>query len=536
MSLPPKHEAARRAMAHLPACLALGIATLLLAPATASKGFAKLGGPLPVDLRHFRIVDAFADPGANDHLVPEPAFPGWHGAELALWKAAAEWGSGPHGDGSGDPTQAIGDGNANVDLSFAGAAVDAGHLRNVATALPDCGGGGVFAYVLGAGGPWSMVFCDEWTWSDGPAAPGPGELDLQGIGCHEFGHALGLGHSGDPLSVMLGSTLTGFAYRAVQSDDQAGLACIYGPRPASKPVIDGVTWDSLTNTLTITGTGFDPVDNEVRFTNGEATASDAEPHVLVRGVASPSTTTLTVAVPSEAGSGDVQVVPSGVASGATSPSNAWPLDLGRSAAQLHIALVTPNAVPSLQVGPSQTVRVSGGGFTPNTTVTVDGILLDPTSVTRVDGANLTLDLPQVATLGDVEIRVQEGASVASATLSIEAPSGPLLQIENGLPAASNVVRSSDGLQVIYAGPPGELHYVLGSSSNAGSSASIVSLCIGVDFLDLFEVASGVLGPAGYNQEQLALPPLFAVLYFQSVSFSQGVPLPVSNCQSALFLP
>ncbi|HIF12902.1 MAG TPA: matrixin family metalloprotease [Dehalococcoidia bacterium] len=41
---------------------------------------------------------------------------------------------------------------------------------------------------------WRIRFYQNWNWADGPGQFISG-TDLQAVGCHEYGHALGLGHS-----------------------------------------------------------------------------------------------------------------------------------------------------------------------------------------------------------------------------------------------------------------------------------------------------------------------------------------------------
>ena len=69
-----------------------------------------------------------------------------------------------------------------------------------------------------------------------------GSIDLQGVSTHEYGHALGLGHTG-----VGGATMTppisgsGISARSIAADDQAGVQFIYGVKSASKPTITDVS-------------------------------------------------------------------------------------------------------------------------------------------------------------------------------------------------------------------------------------------------------------------------------------------------------
>ena len=125
---------------------------------------------------------------------------------MALWKGAAEWGSQAMGNGSGDPTQlSIGSGNSNFDAYFAGQATSAGVMGdNIMSELAGANGGVLaFTELPGAPGGWRILYYSTWEWCDGPSAiSGSGNsFDLQGITCHEYGHALGMGHSLDSTEI-----------------------------------------------------------------------------------------------------------------------------------------------------------------------------------------------------------------------------------------------------------------------------------------------------------------------------------------------
>ena len=308
---------------------ALGCAALLLAPAEEAVGFSKIGGSLGVGQRDLRTFNNFADPASNNNVRGFAEFPGWLGLEQAIWKGAADWNSAPRGS-SGDITQAqIGDGQANFDVLWVGQANGVGGTNdNITSAISNCGGGTLAFTETPISNGWRIRFCDNHSWVDGPAGIGGGVFDLQGIMTHEYGHALGLGHSGVGNAPMWPSGGPGqTSLRSIESDDRAGLQCIYGASSGIRPTITGVSYSG--GNITIDGTGFDSgASNEVWFTNGNVTSTGGDPRVRVLNV--PSTnggTRITIAIPANAGMGEVAVKNSGGQN--TDLSNTFPVTLDR---------------------------------------------------------------------------------------------------------------------------------------------------------------------------------------------------------------
>ncbi|MFT5687212.1 MAG: PKD repeat protein [Planctomycetota bacterium] len=312
--------------------LALVAAAWLMAPTEEANAFSTIGGSLSAEaLRDFRVFNNFSDVTANNNTTPHSAFPGWLGADLALWKGGLEWGSGPHGNGSGDPLHAnIGDGGANFDFYWAGNATGVGATNNnIISEIASCSSG-VLAFVeIPISDGWRMRFCaTAGSWSDGPGSTSTGEggLDLQGVGTHEFGHALGLGHSNVGTAVMAPTTVNGLSQRNLDPDDIAGVQFIYGLKSGSKPVITSAFVDVGLGTITIEGSNFSSTGNTVRFTNSSATSTGSDPHLEVLSVnSSANGTMIVVSYPAGSGSGDVMVKQAGT--GHSTLSNPWPVDL-----------------------------------------------------------------------------------------------------------------------------------------------------------------------------------------------------------------
>ncbi len=316
-----QRQATRRAIGTvLAAGVALGLAHELMPGA---RSFTSAGFSLDLTQRDVRIFDNFQDATANSNKSFHPNWPGFTGAALAIWKGAAEWGSLPHGDGSGDPTQAqVGSGGANFDVTWQGYADAVGPLD----------GNVISARMLGEGilssldqvGPngWRIAFNELYEWSDDPDNPPSGTIDLQAAFTHEYGHALGLGHSNVAGATMFPAGSGAVLARSIEADDAAGVQFLYGVRAASKPVISGVA--VVSGVLTVQGSNFAPTNNEVWFTRVYQNTS-GDP-VVVSGLASAAGgTQIALSVPQDAGPGDVLVKVPG--SQGSALSNAFPIDL-----------------------------------------------------------------------------------------------------------------------------------------------------------------------------------------------------------------
>jgi hypothetical protein len=301
---------------------ALGTAAAMLVPVEQTEGYSLLGFQLPTTQRDFRVWNNFTDSTANNNNVPNAQFPGYQGAVMAIWKGCVEWQSIAHGNGGGDPHQGtLGSGGANYDPTFQGEAVNAGGINDNIHSELSGGSGGVLAFTESPGSNgWRIRYYSTWLWEDGPGTFING-IDLQGVACHEMGHAIGLGHTSSGGATMYPSISgSGVTQRSIAQDDINGVQAAYGAINNGKCRIDSVCVSG--NQIAITGGNFSASNNEVWFT--QAGIGGTGNPIKAGGLMSDGTI-ITATIPAAAGPGDVLVKNSGFSG--SNLSNAYPTDL-----------------------------------------------------------------------------------------------------------------------------------------------------------------------------------------------------------------
>lgn len=519
--------------------IAVGLASALLLPMS-SDGYTLIGGSLSQSQRDFRVFNNFTGAAANDNQVPDAHFPGYQGAVMAIWKASVEWGSELHGDGGGDPHQpsGLGSGGANFDPSFQAEAVDIGTTNGNIHSQISGSSGGVLAYTeTPIYDGWRIRYYEGWSWADGPAAFVTG-IDLQGVACHEYGHAMGIGHTTTGYATMYPSiTGTGVVQRSIEPDDIAATKAIYGVKASTKPHISSFAING--NVLTVLGANFSSTNNEVWFT--QASAGGTGLPVKVTGLTS-SGTQLTCTIPANAGSGDLLVRNNSTAHAGL--SNAYPIDItggGTTGDPPVISAVTPSSIEAVIIDGPATITLTGSGFTGTTSVVVDGITLStfPAAFAIPNDNTLTLSMPLVSKLGAVAIDVTTAAGTSSTTIDVVANASPTVDM---LMSDPSFLIQGLGLQVTLGGHPGDILFLEASPSLLPSTLpGIVDLAIGNNFTSLFLLASPVIPAEGYKSLSFPLAGLPAGFKIHAqaaallISNFYKLPTSMSNVQTGTVL-
>ena len=193
----------------------------------------------------------------------------------------------------------------------------------------------------------------------------------------------------------------------------------------------------------------------------------------------------------------------------------------------------------LNVGQDQIVTLTGTNFTPDSSVSIDGVPLFgiPSPYTVVNSTTITLDPPLVPTLGAKPITVTNAFGTANGILNFAANDPPAIQAGDGEEPVTFI--GSVGLTI--AGTPGSLFF-LGLSTQKIPSVlpGVVDMEIGNNFTNLFQIGGAIAIPAA-GHVTITIPgtnlqPL-TTFFLEGVTFEPvpSLPLPDSNSQELQFL-
>ena len=197
--------------------------------------------------------------------------------------------------------------------------------------------------------------------------------------------------------------------------------------------------------------------------------------------------------------------------------------------------VSPAAIEALTPGTDQTVTLAGARLDTVTGLLLDGTPIDAARWTPVSASEITLDMPQLASLGGHRLGVTDGVDTHEFPLTLVAPLAARLELGTGDPL--NVVDRDDGLRLRIGGPVGKVQYLYASLSNAPSTNVWVSLGIGNGFTNLFHGGPFVVPAAGWSElmiprNSLPDPGLSGITFYsQTILFQSPRPFAVSNLQS-----
>lgn len=182
-----------------------------------------------------------------------------------------------------------------------------------------------------------------------------------------------------------------------------------------------------------------------------------------------------------------------------------------------VTATDPDPVPSLML--EAPLLLHGVKFDTLTAVSVDGQPLDATQYEVLGKTQMTMELPLLSSLGEVELVLEGEFGTQTTTLDVEAVDPPVAQLGEGLDP--ELLTSSAPVSLILGGQPGHLAFLFASPDALPSLApGIASLGIGNGFSSLFFVGTFPIEAPGWVQTQFEFTglPLLTFLNMQAVVY------------------
>jgi hypothetical protein len=201
--------------------------------------------------------------------------------------------------------------------------------------------------------------------------------------------------------------------------------------------------------------------------------------------------------------------------------------------------ISPNQVDVLVPGSARNIVITGTGIDASVSLDLDGAPIPIANYGWFTNSLVTLDMPQTC-LGAHTITVKQGGATFDLGIQVLPVDRPIHQAGSGDP--SNIVNSTNGVEVTNADTVGHTNISLWSTSNLPSVHPLGTLSLGNQFTNLNRINLVTIPACGYNTMRLNVPASLAFMTVFSQSFCAQCQLPstpstieFSNLQSVFVL-